>query len=100
MSVITKRRLLTNDWTSNVADAEMAIARFDRDSDCQVVFFEIAGDRHLHVNVIHRNQTETESGWAGPGNLAEGFVHNRMFKPAQARGMVRHIRNMVFSAER
>src|SRR6185295_18627305 len=41
MSVITKRRLLTNDWTSNVADAEMAIARFDRDGDCQVVFFEI-----------------------------------------------------------
>ena len=100
MSIITKRRLLTNDWTTNVAAAEMAIARLDRDSDCQVVFFEIAGDRHLHVNVIHENPTETENGWAGPGILPDGFVHNRMFKPAEARGIVRHIRNMVSAAER
>ena len=100
MSITTTRKLITNDWTTDVAEAEMAIARFHPDSDCRVAFFEIAGDRRLHVNVIHENRTETAPGWAGPGSLPDGFVHNRMFGPAQAHWMVHHIQNMVFAAER
>ena len=103
MTITTTRKLLTNTWTQDVDNAENAIEAFHSDSwpanDCRVVFFEIAGDDHLHVNVTHKKRTPTESGWAGPASVPEGFVHNRRFGYAQARGMVRHIRNVVTSAQ-
>jgi hypothetical protein len=64
---------------------------------CRVVFFEIAGDAHLHVNVTHRHQTTAVRGWAGPAKLPEGFVHNRMFGETPSGQMLRHIREMVFA---
>lgn len=101
MAITTKRKLLTSFWTADVEVLETAIGRFKTDSllanDCQIVFFEIAGDGHLHVNVIHRHATMTVSGWAGPASLPDGFVHNRTFGDVQASQMIRHIRDMVFA---
>jgi hypothetical protein len=61
MTVTTKHMLLTGSWKTDVEALETAIGRFTADrpltSDCQVVFFEIASDGHLHVNVTHKHQT-------------------------------------------
>ena len=95
-------KLLTKSWTADVESLETAIGRFTEDrrltNDCRVMFFEIAGDRHLHVNVTHRHPTMAVRGWVGPASLPEGFVHNRTFEEAGASQMLRHIRNMVFAA--
>ena len=94
-------KLLTRSWTSDLEALEASIGRFAErrplTNACRVVFFEIAGDAHLHVNVTHRHQTTTARGWAGPANMPEGFVHNRMFGVTPSGKMLRHIREMVFA---
>ena len=95
------RKLLTNAWTKRVDTAEIEIKRFKLKrpltNDCKVVFFEIADDTSLHVNVTHRYPTKGIIGWAGPATMPEGFVHNRKFvHPAPAQ-MIRYIRDMVFA---
>jgi hypothetical protein len=101
MAITTGHHLLTSSWTADVEAAETAIRRFASDGsstdNCHVAFFEIVGDGYLHVNVTHRHATKAVSGWAGPGSVADGFVHNRTFNDAQSRQMTRHIRNMVFA---
>jgi hypothetical protein len=67
-------------------------------NNCEVVFFEIVGDRQLHVNVTHLYATKTVSGWAGPAHTPNGFVHNRRFAGTSQNEMIRHIRDMVFAA--
>ena len=100
-AVTTKHRLLTSSWKADVARLETAIGRFTADrplaNDCQVVFFEVAGDGLLHVNVTHRHATMAVPGWAGPGRLPDGFVHNRRFGDTPPSQMIRHIRDMVFA---
>jgi hypothetical protein len=64
-------------------------------NNCEVVFFEIVGDRQLHCNVTHRHATKTVTGWAGPGHVPGGFVHNRRFGDTSQNDMIRHIRDMV-----
>lgn len=102
MAITTKHMLLTGSWTSAVEALETAVGRFKADrpltNDCQVVFFEIARDAQLHVNVTHRHQTMAVRGWAGPGSLPEGFVHNRRFADARPSRIIRHVRDMVFAA--
>ncbi len=102
MRISARHQLLSESWTADVENLEWAIGRFKADSkianDCAVVFFEIAGDGHLHCNVTHRHATKTVTGWAGPGHVADGFVHNRRFGDAPHTDMVRHIRDMVFAA--
>jgi hypothetical protein len=66
-------------------------------NNCEVVFFEIPGDEHLHVNVTHRYATKVVSGWAGPGSIPDGFVHSRTFGEMPQSDMIRHIREMVFA---
>jgi hypothetical protein len=87
MAITTRHKLLTGSWTADVEALETAIRRFKPDglraNDCQVVFFEIVGDAHLHVNVMHKHPTMTASGWAGPASLPDGFVHNRLFGDMQ-----------------
>jgi hypothetical protein len=61
------------------------------------VFFEIAGDECLHVNVTHRYEPKIVSGWAGPGSIPDGFVHSRTFGDMSEREMLRHIRDIVFA---
>lgn len=100
-SVTTTRKLLTTDWTADVDILDAAIARFTAEqpltNECQVKFFELLHDSHLHVNVTHRHQTVAVRGWAGPATLAEGSVHNRRFGSMQPMHMIRHIRAMVFA---
>jgi hypothetical protein len=99
--VTTTCNLLTASWKADVRALESAVARFTLDrplpNDCEVAFFEIAGDRHLHVNVTHKYQTTEVRGWAGPARLPEGFVHNRRFGDARPSQVTRHIRDMVFA---
>src|SRR5216684_938804 len=58
-AVTTTHKLLTSSWTADVETLETAIGRFTRRrrlaNDCQIVFFEIAGDGQLHVNVTHQD---------------------------------------------
>jgi len=100
-AVTTKHKLLTSAWTADVETLENAIGRFAADrplaNDCHVVFFEIAGDGQLHVNVTHEHATIGVRGWAGPARLPDGFVHNRRFGDTATSQMIRHIRNMVFA---
>ena len=99
--VTTTHNLLTALWKADVQALESAVARFTLDrplpNDCDITFFEIAGDPHLHVNVTHKYQTIAVRGWAGPGRLPEGFVHNRRFGAARRSQLTRHIRDMVLA---
>jgi hypothetical protein len=80
-----------------VRKLEGAIRRLESESNltnpCEVALFEIDGDTSLHCNVTHRHLTRSVAGWAGPGRVAAGFVHNRRFQGT--RHLLRHIREMV-----
>jgi hypothetical protein len=99
--VSARHALLSDSWTADVEALEGAIARFRSDGNptnyCEVVCFEIAGDEHLHVNVTHRYATKAISGWAGPGKMPDGVVHNRRFGDASQSEMIKHVRDMVFA---
>ena len=102
MPVSARHQLLSHSWTADVENLERAIGRFKADrniaNSCEVVLFEIAGDEHLHCNVTHQHKTKTVSGWAGPGHVPNGFVHNRRFGDTSQDDMIRHIRDMVCAA--
>jgi len=95
------RKLVSAAWIAEVDAIERRMSVFVNAhplaSDCVVVFFEIATDEKLHVNVTHRNRTETVRGWAGPADTPQGFVHNRTFGAAPTARIVRHVREMVFA---
>jgi hypothetical protein len=95
-------KLLTDHWAEEVEAIEVAIGRLQATrplaNDCSVVFFEIAHDGHLHVNVTHRYPTKEVRGWAGPAHVDSGFLHNRTFADAPTAQVLRHIRDMVFAA--
>jgi len=100
-AISASHTLLTDSWTADVEALEAAIGRFKTDhltNNCDVVFFEIVGDAQLHVNVTHQYETKAVSGWAGPGTMPEGFVHNRRFDDTPQKEMIRHVRDMVFAA--
>lgn len=100
-AISARHQLLSHWWTADVENLERAIGEFKADpnvaNNCEVVFFEIAGDGHLHCNVTHRHATKTVMGWAGPGQVPDGFVHNRRFGDTPQNHMIRHIRDMVFA---
>jgi len=100
--IITTHNLLTRSWTADVDALETAIGRLTSrrplTDDCRVALFELSGDRNLHVNVTHRHLTQAPKGWAGPAELPQGFVHNRIFGDMPPKQIVRHIREMVFSS--
>ncbi len=100
-AVKTKHNLLTGAWSAAVERLEAGIGRITIErpvaNDCQIAFFEIAGDDELHVNVTHHHPTAKVRGWSGPANLPEGFVHNRRFAEMTSRRMLQHIREMVFA---
>jgi len=102
MNITTTRNLLTESWTADVDALEIAIGRLTSrrplTNDCRVALFEVTGDGNLHVNVTHRHETQAPSGWAGPADLPQGFVHNRTFGDMPPNKIARHIRDMVFSA--
>jgi len=102
MAISARHTLLSDSWTADVEALKAAIGRFNTSghstNNCEVVFFEIVDDDHLHVNVTHRYATKSISGWAGPGKIPGGFVHSRTFGDATANVMIQHIRDMVFAA--
>jgi hypothetical protein len=103
MGISTRHQLLSDSRrTADVERLESAIGRFKADPDvannCEVAFFEMVGDEHLHCNVTHRHATKSVAGWAGPGHVPDGFVYNRRFGHAPHSEVVRHIRDMVFAA--
>ena len=55
--ISARHTLLSDSWKADVEALEAAIERFQTDRHpthkCRVVFFEIGGDKHLHVNVTH-----------------------------------------------
>lgn len=93
--------LLTDAWTVDVQTLETGIREFGTPpghrNDYQIFMFEMAGDPHLHVNVIHAHETKPVKGWAGPGVSATGFVHNRTFDSTSTDRILQHIRRMVFA---
>src|SRR5436190_2373609 len=101
LMITTEHKLLTKQWISDVATVERSIGRMAADrvvtNDCRVVLFEVAHDAQLHVNVTHKHETKSIAGWAGPANVADGFVNNRTFDGPPAR-IANHIRNMIFAA--
>ncbi len=103
MAISARHRLLSSSRRrGDVEELESAIGRFEADpnvaNNCEVVLFEMAGDEHLHCNVTHRHATKSVTGWAGPGRVADGFVHNRRFGNTPWQDIIRHIRRMVFAA--
>jgi hypothetical protein len=102
MAIRTTQKLLTGSWTAEVATLETAVGHFNANgamkNDCQVAFFEIVRDGHLHVNITHRYPTRTAYGWAGPASLPQGFVHNRTFGDTRPSQIIRHVREMVFAS--
>ena len=104
VGISAKHQLLSDSHrTAGVEKLERAIGRFNADrimgNNCEIALFEIVGDEHLHCNVTHRHATKTVTGWAGPGHVADGFVHNRRFGNTPHTDIVRHIRDMVFAAQ-
>lgn len=100
-AITTQQQLLTANWSADVQALDAAVRAFadvrDVKNDCGITFFEMDGDKALHVNVTHRHKTATARGWAGPASLNDGFVHNRTFAPALPQTIVRDIRAMVFA---
>jgi hypothetical protein len=98
-TVKTEQKLLTNAWIDDVGRVVTQIRGFAPrrgvPNGCRVVLFELAGDRDLHVNVTHEHHTTSPAGWAGPGIIPDGFVHNRRFDCTQSKQIARHIQTMI-----
>jgi hypothetical protein len=103
VAISARHQLLSHSWTADVEALEGAIGRFRTDrnltNNCEVVCFEIAGDGHLHVNVTHWYATKPVRGWAGPGKMPDGFVHNRRFADTSRAELIRQVRDMVFAPQ-
>jgi len=99
-----EQKLLTHAWIDDVSAVMVAIRNFAKrrtlQTSCRVVFFELAGDRTLHVNVIHAKGTTAPAGWSGPGVTADGFVHNRRFHREDPSAIARHIQGMMYAPPR
>ena len=100
-TVRVENKIHTEDWQDDGGAIMAAIRAFTRhralNQGCRVVLFELAGDRDLHVNVIHPHSTATPAGWAGPGETPGGFVHNRRFDFNESDRIARHIQEMVYA---
>lgn len=101
MAIKIRRTLLTGTWTAAADAVETAVGRFAADrplaNDCEIAMFEMAGDRHLHVNVTHSYPTRSIRGWAGPGKVTQGYVHNRRFGHARRRLLIRQVEEVVMA---
>ena len=99
-AISTNQALLTTAWTADVKMLEAALGRCDVEGrlngGCRVVFFEVAGDAQLHVNVIH--PARHMSGWTGRSGTPDGLIHNQTFSRAPRYQILRRIRDMVFAS--
>lgn len=93
-----QRTLITDAWEADVQTLEAGIREFGAPpAPAHISIFEMAGDPCLHVNVTHTHETKSVKGWAGPGVLADGFVHNRTFESASTDRILDAIRRMVLA---
>jgi hypothetical protein len=87
-------------WHAEVQHLEQAITEMIRvrpvTNQCRISFFELDGERDLHVNVTQEYRTGAVMGWSGPAAVEAGFVHNRRFR--DERGVLGRIRDVVFAA--
>jgi hypothetical protein len=101
-AIAASHALLTGAWTVYVKAMEEALGRLGMDrgaaEDCRVTFFEVAGDRHLHVNITRRSATVAVNGWAGPATTADGVVYNQMFDRMPRYQLLRQLKHMIFAA--
>ena len=101
-AITANHALLTGAWTADVKALEEALRRLGMDpaggEDCRVTFFEVAGDRHLHVNITRRSATAAVNGWAGPATTADGVVYNQMFDRMPRYQLLRQLKHMIFAA--
>jgi hypothetical protein len=101
-AITATHALLTGAWTVDVKVLEEALGRLKTDArrtdGCQVTFFEVAGDQHLHVNITHRSATAAVEGWAGPAETADGVLYNRMFSRMPRYQLLRQLKHMIFAA--
>ena len=100
-AITANHTLLTGAWATEVKSLETALGRITDarvSSDCQVTFFEVAGDRHLHVNVRRRYAMAGVDGWAGPGATSTGIVYNRTFGRMPRYQVLRQIKAVIFAA--
>ena len=85
-------------WTGEVTRLQASLAHLAGKrmpvSRCEVSFFEVPGDRDLHVNVIHEREPVAVKGWSGPAAVQNGFVLNRRFHSRA--GILGHVEEVVF----
>jgi hypothetical protein len=101
-AITANHALLTAAWIAEVKALEGALGRITDarvSRDCRVTFFEIAGDQHLHVNVMRKSTTGEVNGWSGPGTTPDGgIVYNRKFTRIPRYQVLRQIKEVVFGA--
>ena len=98
-AITSSHVLLTDAWTADVKALQAALGRITdapEGRDCRVTFFEVPGDRELHVSVTH--QYPTDDG-AGARPTPHGIVPDRTFVRMPRYQVLRQIRDMVFPAE-
>jgi len=99
-AITASHTLLTGVWTLDVKALETALGRITDarvSGDCRVTFFEVIGDRDLHVNVTRRSAGGVH-GWAGPGITPDGTVYNRTFSRMPRYQVLRQIKEVIFAA--
>jgi hypothetical protein len=92
---------LTAAWATEVRSLEAALGRITDarvGHDCRVTFFEVEGDRDLHVNVTRPYATDGVNGWSGPGATPGGLVYNRTFTRMPRYQLLRQIKDVIFAA--
>jgi hypothetical protein len=70
MGISARHQLLSDSRRpADVEKLESVIGQFKADpavgkgNNCEVAFFEMVGDEHLHCNVTHRYATKSVTGW-------------------------------------
>jgi hypothetical protein len=98
-SITTNHTAVHGTWTAEVTRLQASLGRItaqrESNNPCLVSFFEVPGDRDLHVNVIHRRETVSVKGWSGPAAVPDGFVLNRRFRTRG--GILEHVREVLFA---
>jgi hypothetical protein len=100
-AITANHTLLTGAWNVDVKALEEALGRLAIDpgaaADCRVTFFEVAGDRHLHVNISHQSAMAAVNGWTGPATTADGVIYNRIFDHMPRYQLLRQLKQMIFA---
>ena len=99
-ALTTTRALVTSVWSADVTVLDAALRRCRASTrstgGCDVRFFEVEGDPHLHVNVTHLHSPSEVIGSTRAAAPPDGYVQSRVFPRAPRYQILRQIREMVF----